>query len=165
MAENIFVKAKITGMQMADPITEEGQLDSVTWEDLPLTLRDDVIEISEEEPQEEEIFSHENDTAEEYEVSGGGLRVKGSFIRLNYDDLVKLVGGQKVNDRFHHSSSKLMLNKALRFNFKTGKEIIIPNAKGYVQTNLAVGYGGTSKFPFNFRCKKASETWDCDIIW
>ncbi len=165
MAENLILKARISKMQMAEPITEEGQLASVVWEDLPLTLRDDALEITEDEPQEDEVFSHENDAAEDYDVAGGGLKVKGSFIKLTYDDLVKLVGGKKTDDNFQRSAKKLMLNKALKFILRGDGEIIIPNAKGYVLTNLSVGHGGKSKFPFNFRCKKASDTWDCDIIW
>lgn len=165
MAENIILKARISKMQMAEPITEAAQMQTIVWEDLPLTLRDDAVEITEDEPQEEEVFSHENDAAEDYDVAGGGLKVKGSFIKLTYDNLVKLIGGVKTDANFQRSSTKLMLNKSLKFILRGGGEIVIPNAKGYVLTNLSVGHGGKSKFPFSFRCKKASDAWDCDIVW
>ncbi len=61
MAENIILKARIKSMQMAEPITDASQLDSVAWVDLPLTLRDDVVDIVEGEPTEDDAYSHEND--------------------------------------------------------------------------------------------------------
>lgn len=169
MAENIILKARIEKMQMAEPITAASQLTSVAWEDLPLTLRDDVVEIVEGEPEETETFSHENDAPEDYDIAGAGLSATGSFIKVSSATLVKILGGDAVgtapNQKFHKSAKKLLLNKALKYTLKNGGEIIIPNAKGYVLTNLSVGYGGTSKFPFKFKALKASEAWDCDIVW
>lgn len=169
MAENIVLKARIAKMQMAEPITAAGDLAAVAWIDLPLTLRDDAVEIVEGEPEESEVFSHENDATEDYDIAGSGIKVSGSFIKIGYDQLVTLLGGAKVgaspNEKFHKSAKKLLLNKALRFELKNGDEIIIPNAKGYVNTLLSVGYGGVSKFPFKFTALPGSSTWDCDIIW
>lgn len=169
MAENIILKARIAKMQMAEPITDAGDIAAVAWEDLPLTLRDDAIEIAEGDPEESEVYSHENDATEDYDIAGSGIKASGSFIKIGYDQLVALLGGVKSgvdpNFKFHKSAKKLLLNKALRFELKNGGEIIIPNAKGYVNTTLSVGYGGVSKFPFKFAALPASSTWDCDIIW
>lgn len=167
MAENIILKARLESMEIAEPITAEADLNTVVWGALPLTLRDDAVEVVEDEPSENEVYSHENDAPEDYDVAGGGLKVKGSFIKLSHDNLVKLVGGVigTTSGKFQRSTKKLLLENALRLNLRGGGKIIIPRAKGYVQTGLSVGYGGTSKFPFSFRCKKASKDWDCDIIW
>lgn len=162
--ERIVCKARIARMSMAEPITSESDLASVAWKPLPITLRDDELSIVEGEPQEDEVHSHENDAPEDVDVAGAGLKAKGSFIKMTQEDLVELVGGKISGGKFQKSASKQMLNKALRFELKKGGEIIIPNAKGYVLVNLNVGYGGKSKFPFNFGCMKASNDWDCDII-
>ncbi len=164
MSEKIVCKAKIKKMSMAEPITESDGLSSIVWKLLPITLRDDELSIIEGEPQEDEVFSHENDAPEDVEVTGAGLKVQGSFMEMSQEDLVELVGGKVTDGKFHKSATKQLLNKALKFELKKGGEIIIPNAKGYVLTNLNIGHGGKSKFPFKFSCLKASEDWDCDII-
>ncbi len=164
MAEKIVCKARVVKISMAEPITAEDNLTSVVWDTLPTTLRDDELSIIEGEPQEDDVFSHENDAPADLDIAGGGLKAQGSFMDISYDDLVKLVGGKKSGGKFQKSATKQLLHKALKFELKKGGEIIIPNAKGYVLTNLNVGYGGKSKFPFKFHCLKAAEDWDCDII-
>ncbi len=164
MAERIVCKARVVRILMAEPITAESELESVVWEALPTTLRDDELSIIEGEPQEDEVFSHENDSPIDVDVAGAGLKAQGSFVELSHDDLVKLVGGKKSDGAFQKSASKQILNRALKFDLRKGGEIIIPNAKGYVLTNLNPGYGGKNKFPFQFKCLKAAEDWDCDII-
>ena len=169
MAENILIKARVAEIHFADPITSAAGLDTADWEKQPLTLRDDEVVIAEEDPEESEVFSHENDAAEDYDIIGTGLTASGSFIKVGYDDLVKLLGGVKQgaapDARFHKSAKKVMLSKAVKFTLKGGGEIIIPNAKGYVNTNLSLGYGGVSKFPFRFKALVAASNWDVDIIW
>lgn len=169
MAENILLKARVESIEFSDPITKEDDLASAVWVKQPLTLRDDEVIISEEEPEESEVFSHENDAAEDYDIAGAGISASGSFIKIGYDDLVSLIGGVKKgtapNTTFQKSAKKLLLNKSIKFTLKGGGNIIIPNAKGYVNTNLSIGYGGVSKFPFKFKALVASSTWDCDIIW
>jgi hypothetical protein len=68
MAENILLKARIKEMAMADPITSAAGLAGATWVDLPLTLRDDEVSIIDQDPDESEVFSHENDVAEDYDI-------------------------------------------------------------------------------------------------
>jgi|SRR5690554_1258200 len=169
MAENILLKARVQTIEFADPITASADVGDADWEKMPLTLRDDEVVITEEDPEESEVFSHENDAAEDYDVAGSGLSASGSFIKVGYDKLVELIGGVKSgttpNITFEKSAKKLLLNKAIRFTLKGGGTIIIPNAKGYVNTNLSLGYGGVSKFPFKFKALVAASDWDCDIIW
>ena len=169
MAESILLKARVTKIEFADPITSAAGLDTATWAVQPLTLRDDEVLITEEEPEESEVFSHENDAAEDYDFAGSGLTLTGSFIKATYDQLVALLGGTKEgvtpDFRFHKSAQKIALNKAVRLTLKSGEDIIIPNAKGFVSTNLSLGYGGVTKFPFKFKALTASSTWDCDVIW
>lgn len=169
MAETILLKARVQSIEFADPIAASADVAEAVWEKQPLTLRDDEVVISEEEPEESEVFSHENDAAEDYDVAGSGISASGSFIKVGYDDLVTLLGGKKVGVdptvTFEKSAKKLLLNKAIRFTLKGGGTIIIPNAKGYVNMNLSLGYGGVSKFPFKFKALVASADWDCDIIW
>ncbi len=169
MAENILLKARVAKIEFADPIAASADIVAAVWEAQPLTLRDDEVVISEDDPEESEVYSHENDAVEDYDVAGSGLTASGSFIKATYDQLVSLLGGEKAgvdpDFTFQKSAKKLLLNKAIRFTLKDGGTIIIPNAKGFVNTNLSLGYGGVSKFPFKFKAMVAASDWDCDIIW
>lgn len=165
MAETILLKARIASMAMSEPITSAAGLESAVWTNLPLTLRDDEVSIVDNDPDEDEVFSHENDTAEDYDVIGKGTKMKGSFIKVDYDDLVVLLGGEKVGNKFHRSGSRALINKAFKFTLKDGSTIIAPNAKGIVQAILSIGYGGRQKFPFNFNLQAGSKDWNVDLIW
>lgn len=165
MAETVLLKARIASMAMSEPITSAENLASATWTDLPLTLRDDEVSIVDNDPDEDEVFSHENDTAEDYDVIGKGTKMKGSFIKVDIDDLVVLLGGAKVGEKFHRSGSRALINKAFKLTLKDGSTIIAPNAKGMIQTSLSVGYGGRQKYPFSFNLQAGSKEWNVDLIW
>lgn len=172
MAEKILAKLRVKKIEAANPITAADGISSATWEEWPLTLRDDELLISEEEPEEEELYSHENDAPEDIDVTGAGLRVTGTFIKATREQMADLMGGEAVTTgegesavtKYHHSASKLVLKKALRFTCHDGSEVVVPNASGYVNIGLNIGKGGRAAFPFNFRCLKASSTWDCDLV-
>ena len=169
MAENILLKARIAKMEMADVITSAAGVDTATWTELPLTLRDDEVLIVDNEPDESEVFSHENDVAEDYDIIGKGTTVKGSFIKIAYANLVTLLGGEIVgtapNTKFHRSGQRALFNKAIRFTLKDDTTIVLPNAKGFVQSSMSVGFGGVQKFPFNWRVLPGAADWNVDIIW
>lgn len=169
MAENILLKARIKSMAMADPITEAAGLATAVWTDLPLTLRDDEVSIIDQDPEESEVFSHENDVAEDYDIVGTGTTVQGSFIKISYDDLVTLLGGTKVgtspNEKFHRSGMRALFNKALKFTLKDDSTITLVNVKGFVQSSLSIGFGGVQKFPFRFKVLPGASDWNVDIIW
>lgn len=169
MAENILLKARVKSIAVADPIVSAAGVATAVWTDLPLTLRDDEVAIVEGDPDESEVFSHENDAPEDYDIAGSGLSATGSFIKIGYDDLVTLLGGAKVgevgSEKFHHSTTKTLLQQALKLTLKDDSTIIIPNAKGFVNANLSLGYGGVQKFPFKFRCLAGASDWKVDIIW
>jgi hypothetical protein len=168
MAETIIAKIRVKETYFADPITDATGISTAEWELQPLTFRDDELVISEEDPEEEELYSHENDSPESYDITGKGLTISGSFIKATRAQMVDLLGGQITgvdpNQKFNHSASKQTLNKAIKFVCQDGSEVIAPNASGYVNLNLNIGKSGVGKFPFKFRLKKASATWDCDLI-
>jgi len=169
MAENILTKVRIKSIAFADPITSAAGLATATWAPQPLTLRDDELSIVEDDPDEKEVFSNENDTAEDFDITGKGLSAKGSFIKSTRAELVDLVGGATAvtgdDIKFHRSARKLLLHKAIKFTLRDDSEIIVPNAKGYVNTSIGMGVDGVQKNPFKFRCLQASPTWDCDLVW
>lgn len=169
MAENILLKARIKSMAMADPITSASGVASATWVDLPLTLRDDEVAIIDQDPEESEVFSHENDVAEDFDIIGKGSTVQGSFIKVGYDELVTLLGGEKVgtspNEKFHRSGMRALFNKAIKFTLKDDSTIILVNVKGFVQSSLSVGFGGIQKFPFRWKVLPGASDWNVDIIW
>lgn len=168
MAEKIIAKLRVTKTEFAEPITTLGAVDTATWEVQPLTYREDAVEIVEGDPEEDELYSHENDAPEDSDVVGTGITAKGSFIKATRAQMAELMGGQTSgadeNMQYQHSAKKVMLNKAIRYTCADGTKVIIPRAKGYVNMNLAIGKGGLAKFPFSFKCLTASPTWDCDII-
>lgn len=169
MVENILFKARVKSMALADPITEAAGVDTAVWADMPLHLRDDEVSVVEGDPEEDDVYSHENDSPEDYDVVGTGLTAVGSLIKVGYDDLVSYLGGEKVgavgSEKFHHSSKKVLVNKAVKYTLKDDSVVIIPNAKGYVLANLGLGFGGRQKFPYKFRCLPGASNWDVDIIW
>lgn len=162
---DIKARLRVKEIYMSSPITKSEDLTSAIWGDkLPVTLRDDELLIVEGEPEEDPVYSHENDAPEEVDYIGQGLTATGSFIRVTRSQLVELMGGEVNSGKYEHSATKLNLNKALKLVCADESTIIIPNASGFVNMSLSLGKSGTSKFPFSFRCLKASDTWDTDII-
>lgn len=169
MAEKIVAKLRVKETFFADPITSSAGLATAEWEEQPLTLRDDEVSIVESDPEEEELYSHENDSPEDLDYIGAGLVIVGSFIKATRAQMVDLMGGSTSGvdpaAKYEHSTKKLVLNKAIKYLCHDGSEVIIPNAKGVVNLNMNLGKGGVSKFPFRFRALMASSTWDCDIVY
>ena len=169
MAENLILKARIASMAMADPIVNAAGLATAVWTDLPLTLRDDEVSIVDLDPEESEVFSHENDVAEDYDIIGKGTTIKGSFIKIAYDDLVTLLGGTKEgvdpDFKFHRSGQRALFNKALKFTLKDGNTIVAVNVKGFVQSSMSIGFGGVSKYPFSFKVLPGASDWNVDLVW
>lgn len=167
MAERIIAKARVAGIDFADVITTEAGIATAEWTEQPITLRDDEISITEGDPEENELYSHENDSPEDYDLSGQGITVVGSFIKATYAQMVTLMGGSVSGTgetaKYMHPSAKLVLSKAIRFRLKAGGSIIIPNAKGAVQLNINAGKDGVMKHPFRFRA--LASAFDTDLIF
>lgn len=167
MAERLILKARVAGVDFADVITTEAGVATAVWEAQPVTLRDDEISIVEGDPEESDIYSHENDAPEDYDVSGTGVTAVGSFIKATYEQMVDLMGGKVSGDgdakMYMHSSAKKVLETAVRFRLKNGGSIILPYAKGSVQFNSNNGFDGVMKFPFRFRAL-AQTGFDTDFI-
>lgn len=156
MAENIGLKFRCVGVDKAAVIATEAAIATAVWTPMPLTLRDDELSIVEEDPTESEIFSHENDDAEDYDISGNGMTATGSFIKATYEQASELLGGTTTGTGdtavLLKSSKKVLINNAFRFRLASGGAIIIPNGKGYV--NLSVNLGATDgllKLPFKIK--------------
>lgn len=169
MAENIVAKLRVKETYFADPIISSASLATAVWEKQPLTLRDDEVSIVESDPEEELLYSHENDSPEDIEFTGTGLVLVGSFIKATRAQMADLMGGQTSGVdpavKYEHPSTKLALNKAIKYVCYDGSEVVVPNAKGYVNLNMNLGKSGISKFPFRLRALKASAEWDCDIVY
>lgn len=169
MAENTLLKARIKSMAMAAPITSAGGLATADWVNLPLTLRDDEVSIIDQDPEESEVFSHENDVVEDYDIIGNGTTVQGSFIKIAYDSLVTLLGGEKVgtapNEKFHRSGQRALFNKAIKFTLKDDSTIVLVNVKGIIQSSMSIGFGGVQKFPFRWKVLPGAANWNVDIVW
>jgi hypothetical protein len=168
MAERTILKARVESIEFAEPIKSESELNSPDiWKKQPLTLRDDEVSIVEAEPEAKEVYSHENDAPEDYDLIGGGLTITGSFINADYDEIAVLLGGEVTGTGdtavFKRKAKKTPLNKAIRFTLRDGSTIVIPNAKGYVLLNLNAGSDGILKFPFSFKAM-AQKDFDYDII-
>lgn len=162
--EKTGVKYVVDGIDFADTlITNFEDIANANWTPQPLTLRDDTVEIVEGDPEEDEIYSHENDAPEDYEITGTGITASGSFIKATVEQLIALLGGKNSNTAYQKSAKKIMVEKTMRFRFKNGGYAVIPKARGYVLLNLNVGRDGRAKFPFVFKAL-APDGWDCDII-
>lgn len=162
--EKTSVKYVVDGIDFAEEMI--GAFDDIataTWVKQPLTLRDDTVEIIEADPEEDEIFSHENDAPEDYEITGAGITASGSFFKATKEQLVEILGGTTSGTAFLKSAKKIMIEKSIRFRFKNGGYAVIPKARGYVLLNMNVGRDGRAKFPFVFKAL-APDDWDCDMI-
>jgi len=155
MAEKIILKARIAGIDFAPVITSEAGISTAVWEAQPLTLKDDEVSVVEADPTESEVFSHENDSPEDYELTGTGLSCVGTFIKATIDQMADLLGGTVsgtgATTMYSHPGTKTMLNKAIRYRLKNGGAIIIPCAKGSVQFNAKFSADGLLKLPFKFK--------------
>lgn len=168
MAEKIIARLRIKETHFAPPISAEADVATAVWVEQPLTYRDDELIISEEEPEETALYSHENDPAEDIEIIGQGLVARGTFIKATRAQMALLMGGTTsgVDDamKYQHSTKKKVLDTAIKFVCYDGTEVVIPRAKGSVNMNIAIGKGGLGRFPFKFTLQKASTDWDCDIM-
>ena len=168
MAEKLIAKMRVKKIEMANPLEEYADIATATWEELPLTLRDDELRIFEEEPEEDELYSHENDAPEDTDVVGTGLRATGTFIKVSRSEMATLMGGDTEgtgdNVKFVLGATKLVLKKALRFTMQDDSVVVAPHASGHVNMDLNLGKGGRAAFPFNFRLLKASADWDAVIV-
>lgn len=165
MAENLAVKIRCIGIDTADVITTETGIATAAWTEEPLTLRDDELSITPGDVTEDEVFSHENDIPEDYDVTGTGSTAVGSFILASLERMVNLIGGKVSGSMFIKSGKISILNKAIRFRLKNGDSIIIPNARGYVDFSANMGAtDGRLKLPFNFK-SMAQADFDCDLIY
>lgn len=166
MSEVLKARLRVKTIQMGEPIATEDALSSAQFAtNMPGTLRDDELLITEEDPEEDEIYSHENDTPEEVDFVGKGLTMSGSFIRATRAEMVAMMGGSVATEKYKHPSSKIQLEKSFKITCYDGSVVTIPRAKGYVNLGLSLGKGGVSKFPFKFKLQKAGPDWDCDIIF
>lgn len=168
MSEKIVAKLRVDKTEFAAPISNQAGIATAIWEEQPLTYREDVVEIVQGEPEEEELYSHENDAPEDVDYTGSGLTATGSFIKATREQMVSMMGGSTSGEgdaaKYAHPSKLSVLEKAIRFTCKDGSQVIIPRAKGYVLMNLNLGKGGLGKFPFRFRCLEASPDWPRDLI-
>lgn len=155
MAERILAKMRIAGIDFANVITSEESLSTASWEEQPLTLRDDVISLVEAEGTEETLNSHENDAPEDVDFQGGAMSLTGSFIKMTFAQMVATLGGNIAGTgettRFQRSAKRMVIETALRLRLKSGGSIIVPRAKGVVRIDYNFGASGSvAKYPFRF---------------
>ena len=72
MAEKIIARLRVKETHFAPPISEEADVATAVWVEQPVTYRDDELIIAEEDPEENALYSHENDPAEDIEIIGQG---------------------------------------------------------------------------------------------
>lgn len=168
MAEKIIARLRVKETHFAPPISAEADIATAVWLEQPLTYRDDELIIAEEEPEEDMLYSHENDAPEDVEITGQGLTARGTFIKATREQMAELMGGTTSGTgddvKYHRSTKKKVLETAIKYLCYDGTEVIIPRAKGTVQLNVSIGKGGLGRFPFKFNLQRASKDWDCDLI-
>lgn len=166
MSEKTRKKVRVKSMHIGDVITTEAGVRTAQFAtQLPFTLRDQAVEFTEAEPEEDELFAHESDAPLDVEFVGQGISFGGTFIAPTNEQLVALMGGKVVDKAYHHKAKKLPVEKAIKITCYDDSVIIIPRAKGYVLFNASVGKDGKSTFPFKFKCLPGSQDWDVDVIW
>lgn len=166
MAEILRARLLVEGIDFTDTkgIIDKATAIAATWEPQPLTLRDDELILEEAAPEEDEVFSHELDPAVDYGITGSSITATGSFIMPTVDQLVALFGGKKDGTTFIKGTTKILIDKAIRFRFQGGGWVVLTRAKGFVTWSMNVGRAGRVKFPFSFKAL-APQSGATDLIW
>lgn len=159
MAQELeLLRMRVAGTDFGPVITEKSNVSTTVWEEQPLTYREDEVSITEEEPQVDEVYSHENDDPEDTDVIAGKLLAKGTFINVTMDQLAELTGGTVEGSSpaamYFSGADKKVLETAVRFRLKKGGAIIIPKAKGWVNTSAVMNAEkGLFRLPFHLECQ------------
>lgn len=168
MATNITDgRYKVAKLYTAQPIVAEDGIATAVWKECPFTLRDDLITIKSDDPEEDELYVHELDTPIEVDYEQKPTKVTGSFVKLTEDQLTEYFEGAKLkagNGVALYGKLK-NLTLALKIVSRSGNAFVIPNAQGFVTKDIGIGKGGVAKFPFKFTATIASATWPADIIY
>lgn len=164
--EKLKARLLVVGIDFTDTtgIIDKATALAAVWKAQPLTLRDDELILQEDAPEEDEVFSHELDPAVDYGITGSSITATGSFIMPTVDQLIELFGGSKDGTAFLKGTTKLLIEKAIRFRFQGGGWVVLTRAKGFVTWNMNVGRGGRVKFPFTLKALAPQEG-GTDLIW
>ena len=163
--EKLKIKLLVTGIDSTDdPVTDLASANAAKWKEEPLTLRDDEVIVQEAEPDEEEVYSHENDDPEDVEYTEGATEATGSFVKPTLEQLVGLMGGKKEDTAYIKPRKKAYIDRAVRFRLKDGGFLVLPRAKGFVLLNIGVGRGSRAKFPFKLKALVPAGG-DTALIW
>ena len=158
---------KVAKLYTAQPITSEEGIATAVWEECPFTLQEDIINIKNEEPEEDELYVHELDTPIDVDYEQKPTKVTGSFVKLTEDQLIEYFEGAKLKSgkgvALYGKLKKLKL--ALKIESRSGNAFVIPNAQGFVTKDIGIGKGGVAKFPFKFTATIASPEWPVDILY
>lgn len=166
MAEQIRARLRIVKMEFADPITTATAYKTASFTVQPFTLQEDSVNITQDDLEEDEIKVNELDTPIDMELSGGVIRLTGSFVNLTTDQL-KALTPHVDTEGFHyaHSAKVVPLTKAILITSSDGRLTLLPNAVGYVRIDHTLNNSnGRAKFPFRFTAKAASPEWPADFL-
>lgn len=162
--EKISAKLLVVGIDTTDSeVKDKTTANAAVWTEQPLTYREDELSISEDDPSEEEIFSHELDDAVDAEYTFSGINAVGTFIMPAVEQVKDLLGGSVDGTAYVMTSERALIDKPMRFRFKGGGWVVLPRAKGYALLNMNVGRGGVIRFPF--KLKALAQTGVPSLIW
>lgn len=165
MAEKIIAKRRIKEGYIGDPITSESGLGSAQFKTkLPLTLRDDELGFSQDDPEVEEIFVHEMDSPLHTDYNFKPVVLTGTFLGLTDEQKKLLLGGDVKSGKYLHPSKVNILNKSLKFVDHDGNYIICTNVTGFVKYEQGLGKEGLRRYPFRFTCLAGSPDWQVDLV-
>lgn len=158
---------KVAKLYTALPITSEEGIATAVWKECPFTLQEDIINIKNEEPEEDELYVHELDTPIDVDYEQKPTKVTGSFVKLTEDQLIEYFEGAKLKSgkgvALYGKLKQLKL--ALKIESRSGNAFVFPNAQGFVTKDIGIGKGGVAKFPFKFTATIASPEWPVDILY
>ena len=165
MAEKIIAKRRIKEGYIGDPITSEAGLGTAQFKTkLPLTLRDDELAFSQDDPDVEEIFVHEMDSPLHTDYNFKPIVLTGTFLGLTDEQKKLLLGGEVKSGKYLHPSKVNVLNKSLKFIDHDGNYIICTNVTGFVKYEQGLGKDGRQRYPFRFTCLAGSPDWQVDLV-
>lgn len=165
MAEKIRARRRVKEGYIGDPITSEVALGSATFKTkLPLTLRDNELTFSQEDPETEEVYTHELDSPVYVEYTNKPVVISGTFLGLTDEQKKLLLGGNVKDGKYLHSTTYPILAKSLKWVDHEDNYIICTNVSGYVKYEPSIGKTGLERYPFKFTCLAGSPNWSVDIV-
>lgn len=165
--EKLHALLRVKKIDFADPISQSDGIRTADWKDFGYTLQDDTLQLSQDDPQSEDINVNELDTPADVIISGGKKHFEGTLVDVlgGTSDPATLLGAQKTAVGYELPAGAHRVEVALRVTDYSGGVTVCPRAVGYVKVGQSFNAkSGRSRYPFHFDLLAGSPAWQVDMV-